>query len=239
MSNQYAAKPPVANNLIIFDFETGGVDPIKNPVTEIALTIISGEDFKLIGSYESLIAPYNSELIYDPKAAQVSGITYDMCVEEGKDIKVVAQQVLDMFKLGNTAQSRSAGGYPMLVGHNVQFDIAFLQHLFNYGFAHEKSDQWQIHLEKSLHGRRDFHNNFQPTYQDTWAIAKAWLQNEEMINFKLGTITEKLGIDLNNAHRAMNDVVSTRDVFVTYANSLRSSFQQTHKGLRDGFYFPI
>lgn len=230
-------KVALPNSFVIFDFETGGIDPEKNPVTEIALTIISGDKNEVICTYESLIAPYNEELVYTPQAAKVSGITYEMCLEEGKDIKVVAQEVEAAIMKGNQTSAKSTGAYPVLVGHNVAFDVAYLQHLFFYGTENHKG--WQERLEKILHGRRDFHGNFQPTAQDTWTIAKAWLQNEGMENFKLSTVTEKLGIDLNNAHRAMNDVVSTKDFFMTYIRALRSSFSQTHKGQRDGFYFPI
>ena len=69
---------------------------------------------------------------------------------------------------------------------------------------------------------------------------KSWLQEEhELPDYKLGTIVERLGVDINNAHRAMNDVVSTTEVLRVYLNTLRGSATGNNKSNREGFYFPI
>lgn len=232
----YKKNPQNPNNFIIFDFETGGVDSKKNPVTEIAIISIDGSNLKKINEYQKLIAPYDDSLYYDPKAAQVSNISYDMVVEEGERIDIVAQEVLQIFAEANTRQEKSPGLRPILVGHNVQFDIDFLHHLFYYGLGRD----YQKQMESVLHGRKDYHGNFQPSYLDTWSLTKSWLQEEkELMNYKLGTVVERLGVDINNAHRAMNDVVSTTEVLRVYLNNIRSGANSNNRSQREGFYFPI
>lgn len=234
--SSYAKKPQNPNNFIIFDFETGGTDSKKNPVTEIAIISIDGGTLNEISRYQALIAPYDDKLVYDPKAMQVTGISIELLEEEGEDIQVVAQNVLDQFKIANIRQEKSAGLKPLLVGHNPYFDINFLFHLCEWG---EIKDYKKV-LESLLHGRIDYYGNFQPSYMDTWSLGKSWFQGEgEMTDYKLSTLVEKLGVDINNAHRAMNDVISTTEVLRTCLNSLRAGYNQTHQGGREGFKFPI
>lgn len=240
MSN-YQQKVPSPINFIIFDFETGGVDCVKSAVTEIALISIDGSSLKKINEYQQLIKPYpelaDFEFEYNPKAAAVSNISMELLLEEGFDIRTVAEEVLKSFEQANTYQDKILK--PVLVGQNTMFDINCLHHLMHYGFKNTKTD-YQKELERVLHGRRDYYGNFQPTHLDTWSIAKGWFQEEgEMLNYKLGTIVDKLGVDINNAHRAMNDVASTTEVLRRYLINLRSSFQVNQRGGREGFYFPL
>lgn len=232
----YQKQPQKPNNFIIFDFETGGLDTNKNPVTEIALTAISGTDFKIIDSYQQLILPYDETLMYEDKAAKVSGITKDLLYSEGVSIDQVSEATINLFKTANIGQEKTAGLRPILVGHNVQFDIDFLHHMLYYGLGKD----YQKAMKDVLHGREDRFGNFQPTYIDTWTICKSWFQEEgELLDYKLSTISEKLGVDINNAHRAMNDVTSTTEVLRRYLTNLRSSYTANHKGQREGFKFPI
>lgn len=232
----YQKQPQSPNNFIVFDFETGGLDSDKNPVTEIALISIEGGSLKQIESYQKLIKPYDDKLIYDPRAEKVSGISFNLVQSEGFPITEVAQEVYQKMKSANTRQEKSAGLKPILVGHNVTFDIDFLHHLFYYGLGKD----YQKLMKEILHGRIDRFGNFQPSYIDTWSVCKPWFQEEgELYDYKLATVSEKLGVDINNAHRAMNDVVSTTEVLRRYLINLRSSYSANHQGQRDGFYFPI
>jgi DNA polymerase III epsilon subunit-like protein len=161
MSN-FKRAPQSPNNFIAFDFETGGVESVKNPVTEIALISITGDKLETISSYQSLIQPYDDTLIYDPRAEKVSGISKEMAEAEGQPIRLVAEQTIAMMEQANTRQEKNAGLRPILIGHNAQFDIAFLTHLMYYGFLGTKTD-YQKELERVLHGRRDHYGNFQHT----------------------------------------------------------------------------
>ena len=77
----------------------------------------------------------------------------------------------------------------IIVAHNARFDTSFI----NY-FANE------YNLEK-------------PKYIiDTLAISREMFEGYE--NHKLGTIAKNLGVELENAHRAINDTRATAKVFI-------------------------
>jgi len=76
-----------------------------------------------------------------------------------------------------------------LVAHNIAFDISFIHNIskkLSYNFDHEQMDTMIISRQK-LPGLK---------------------------NYKLGTIVEKLGVVLDNAHRAINDATATAKVFI-------------------------
>lgn len=76
-----------------------------------------------------------------------------------------------------------------LVGQNVAFDISFIHTIskkLSYQFDHE--------------------------LMDTLPMAKELLPG--LKNYKLGTIAEKLGVSLENAHRALDDTVATAKIFI-------------------------
>lgn len=235
----YNRKPQSPNDFIVLDTETGGLSSNKNPVTEIALISLDGGDLKKISEYQSLIGPYDEELVYEQKALDVTGITLEMLEEEGMGIREVAEAVLHQFEIANVRKEKSPGLRPILVGHNMPFDISQLHHLMIWGLKGTKLDPHK-ELERVLHGRIDHFGHFQPSYMDTWSIGKTWFQGDgELMDYKLATLVEKLGVDINNAHRAMNDVVSTAEVLRVYINNLRAGYVQNHQGGRAGFTFQI
>lgn len=237
--SSYAKKAQNPNNFIVFDFETGGLNNNKSAITEIALIAIDGGTGEKIAEYSSLITPYSKEVEYNEKALEVTGISMEMLEEEGKDIRIVATEVLETFNRANNRRERSAGLKPILVGHNVQFDLGFLHHLIHRGLG-GTVEQTQKSLEQVLHGTRDYYGHFQPTYLDTWALCKSWLQDErELPNYKLSTVVEKLGIDINNAHRAMNDVISTTEVLRVWLTAMRNGLNSDGLKRERKYKFPI
>ena len=79
-----------------------------------------------------------------------------------------------------------------LVAHNIAFDIAFVHNI-----------------------AKKFSYNFDNPTMDTIEIAKAKLPG--LRNYKLGTIVERLGVSLENAHRAVHDATATAKVFIKLA----------------------
>lgn len=77
----------------------------------------------------------------------------------------------------------------ILVGQNVSFDYGFL----NY------------------YGKKCGYN-FEAPMEDTWQLA---MQNiKGMKNYKLKTICARLGVSLENAHRAVHDATATAECFI-------------------------
>src|ERR1035437_2139182 len=101
---------------------------------------------------------------------------------------------------------------PTLVGHNVAFDISFLQYAFKLCGKN---------LEDYVHS-----NQKEITAIDTMKLAQqAW--NDEKSN--LAYCCKKIGIDHVDAHRAMNDVVVTWKLWSYFVRAMRGS-NTTTKG---------
>jgi DNA polymerase III epsilon subunit-like protein len=211
------------------DFETGGLDCRKNGCTQIALQAVRLDTWKLIDRYTTYIAPYYRRetgdktarrvlkthremerekegvpMEYEQAALTYSGITMDTLINRGIDVRKAAEDILS-FASRNTL-TKSAQCKPVLIGHNITFDIGFLQQVMNYaGRAGE--------FEKAFAGHPDFYGHFQPHYIDTIQLAKLLFAGERPVtSYKLELIAAHLGLELDDAHNADADVTTTLDI---------------------------
>lgn len=202
------------NPYIVLDFETGGLEGSKNPVTEIAMLCVSGVDLMEIGRYSSYYKPYIG-YEYDKKALEYTNITLDKLENEGKEMKVVMEEVTTLIKEWHSKTSNTHTKKPILVGHNIQFDISFLQQCFK---------ESKLDISKYLDGKLDFHGKYYPNYIDTMTLSKlAFGGDESFTSFKLGNCIQKAGQSLVDAHKAINDVIGTKELLIHFVNKLRSS----------------
>jgi DNA polymerase-3 subunit alpha (Gram-positive type) len=87
-------------------------------------------------------------------------------------------------------------GSAVLVAHNASFDLSFIK---------EKS---RVYLQK----------NYNPPVLDTLQLSRALMKDVK--NHKLNTLTRKLGIKLENHHRAVDDASATGQLFLSLLNML-------------------
>lgn len=201
-------------NFVVFDLETGGLSEEKHPVIEVAMFVLTN-DLENGGSYDTLIKPYG-DLEIQPQALAANNIDLDIVEKEGKDVKVVVDELYKF--LGKQRVGREK---PILVGHNIDnFDIPFLNALFNFG----GKDLAKVVNEKF-------------TIDTLWWSRLRW---QESLNYKLGTCVQNAGIELVNAHRAVSDTVATRELFKQFLMGLRSGgdpSQIEEKRFRTTFQF--
>jgi len=183
------------NNYIVFDCETGGLDPEKNPITEIALIAFQGEDFKEIGRYETFIQPYGTDPVYEPKALEMTGITMDM-INSGKEHKQFIKELITWFK----SVKRRGRNLPVMIAHNAIFDQGMLDFAFHTA-------------NKNLYEFVD------PIFIDTLHLSR--LKDADKSKHNLKAACERFGIEIVNAHRAMDDVEATKQFIVQYFSSVR------------------
>lgn len=93
----------------IIDIETTGLDSEYDSIIEISA--IKVRDDTPSKEFTSLIS-ISSEL--DPFITELTGISNEMLIKEGKDLKEVLKEFVDFI------------GNDILVGHNINFDINFL-----------------------------------------------------------------------------------------------------------------
>ena len=84
----------------------------------------------------------------------------------------------------------------VLVAHNANFDVSFIK---------EKAKVYQ-------------NENYDPSVLDTLELSRALMKDVK--NHKLNTLTKKLGIKLENHHRAVDDASATGQLFIILLNML-------------------
>lgn len=167
--------------------------------------------------YQSnIIKPY--EIDVDKRsitdgALNVNGISRKQ-LEGGRSSKEVADEFAEYLKRLKTGTKK-----PILAGHNIlKFDIPFLE---NFMLIHGYNLRDLANLDYSIE-----------------TMLFAWLWREEMTNYKLGTCCEEAGIELNQAHRAIYDTRSNKNLVKEYIRSMRnSSSEKGEEYVRPKFQF--
>lgn len=206
------------NSFVVFDLETGGLITKAGipPITEIAIVVLRN-DLSEAEVYSSLIKPYVDLSKYTPAALEVSGITIPQLVAEGKDPLVVLKEVIAVLKRATTKKK------PILIGHNIDaFDISILAEYF------------EVHKE-----------DFSKYVESNMSIDTMWwarICNPGYINHKLGTCLQERGIDLTQAHRALNDTKGTAELAKIFLSNLRGNSTQKLENIssfRKSFKFQL
>jgi len=185
---------------ICLDLETGGFTEKENPITEIAFIVYDGKTFEEKFRFETLVKPYD-DLILTEGALKATGITREM-LKDGIDANELVEILKDVFKTFTYGSKRFAYK-PILVGHNIaKFDYKFLKYLFE-----RNGDDIDKYIE-------DYK-------EDTLFLARSkWLGKTK--KFNLGAACKLAGIELIDAHRAMNDVEANKKLHEFLVKTLRS-----------------
>ena len=198
----------VNQNYIIYDLETGGFNPQENLLTEIAFIVIDGFSLQEKYRYSSYIYPYDDKHYLSKSAIQLTGITMDKLKQEGKPLKVVLDEISNIWKGFKVSYY-----LPVLVGHNIGgFDNFWLEYIFDYIYG----------ANSGKNGACKLYDYVAHSSMDTMFFARQKYMNDEVADFKLGTIGKHLGIDNSSAHEGMADVEQTVDVFRYFMECLRN-----------------
>ena len=191
------------SNYIVLDCETGGLEPFENPITQIAFLTLDQYSLKELNRYETYVKPYN-DLVIDQKALNATMVKMSD-VNKGIDYKALVKNIIAYVKTANP--SGRQGTRPIMVGHNTQFDIGFISYLF------------------ALDGK-DVFDYFAKGHYDTLLLTKQMFdldkKKDSEMSYALTQSCKRFGIELIDAHGAMNDVVATSKLFVAYCKHLRS-----------------
>lgn len=172
------------HNFVSYDLETGGFDPIKNPITQISM-IIAGPDKKEISRFVSYVQNEKG-LEITKGATEVTGITAaDMRLVNGITIKELYTQIVKILK----PLKLEKYNLPIIVGHNVaKFDLMkFTEHLFK-----EFNDSIWNYIEGYV-------------FDTQYHCRIKYMGKEVLGGFTLHECCEREGIDFSDAHNAEND----------------------------------
>lgn len=202
------------NSYLVLDFETGGLEgPVKNPVCEIGCLGINGITLEEVLRYDNVVKPYDSKLIYEEGAMKVHGLTAAVCQRDGVSLREVMKDFCLVCEETNVFQSKIAR--PILVGHNITYDIPFLVDIANRA---------QIDLSKHISGYFDKGKTgtFIPHFLDTMHLAKGADALKDDLKYNLEESCRRHASELVDGHRAMNDVIATASLFRAFLAKLRS-----------------
>lgn len=151
--------------LLLSDTETCGLNPPKPPASGVVEVAYLEIDSQTLGVKDEFCSRINPGCKIDPGASKIHGI-------HDEDVK-------DMPKLEDVYKVH---GNVIHLGHNCQFDLKFLSHLYE-------------NLVGSL---------------CTLQLARKYVLDSP--NHKLGTLVDHLGLQKRQAHSALDDCYMTLDL---------------------------
>lgn len=191
----------LSKSWVVIDLETGGLNPQKHPIVEVAAVVVRyGEKKKELyideeNSFDSIVKPYSSELVYEAGALNVSGITMEEVKKFGNkpsEVLGVMDAICEELNPNNDEYTK-----PVLVGYNIDdFDLLFMEKFY---FLHSS-----VLTYRFSRGTIDLLK---------WAEL-FFVGNSKVQNLKLGTVCKYFGVKLENAHRAGADAFATAELFL-------------------------
>jgi polyribonucleotide nucleotidyltransferase len=192
----FASATDDKRELVVLDVETTGFDPKMADLLEVAAVKVKGTE--IVDRWSTFVNPGRPIV-----GNQMHGIT-DKDVAGAPSPTEAVDQLLAFV------------GDAKIVGHNVGFDLGFIEEARGDGFR------------------------FQPgTYLDTLVIAREGYPGAE--SYKLPDLARFFGVDLTQSHRALPDAEATANLLIWFAkdlpgriSALRTAIADAVRAQRDG-----
>ena len=220
-------------DIIVFDFETGGRNPMRCQPTQIAAIALDGRNFRLKGEFNSLMRP----ILDDKKAiaAGVDPVEDDALKVTGKTREELAKAPLPKGvwkKFCSFVDKYNWKGTPFFAPIPAGFNIiGYDMHIVNrlceqYGPYDDKRQSQKL-----------FHQIYKIDVMDD-----VWLWTEGDPNVKsisMDSLRERMGLSSENAHDALQDVKDTANIFIKLQKSRRAVYRNMkfEKAFADGKLF--
>ncbi len=186
---EFASATDDKRELVVIDVETTGFDPKMSDLLEVAAVKVKGTE--IVDRWSTFVNPGRPIV-----GNQMHGIT-DKDVKGAPNAREAVDQLLAFV------------GDAKIVGHNVGFDLGFIEEAKGEGFR------------------------FQPgTYLDTLVIAREGYPGAE--SYKLPDLARFFGVDLSQSHRALPDAEATANLLIWFANDLPGRISTLRTAIADG-----
>lgn len=168
------------SDFVVVDLETTGAKTPPCRITEIGAYRVSRG--RIVAEFQTLVNP---ETAIPPFIVQLTGISNQMV----KGAPVFADVINDWLDFAADA---------VLVAHNAQFDVRFLNH----------------EIRRVFPGRRMINSHL-----CTVKLSRRIFPG--LMNYRLHTIAEHFTIPILNRHRAPDDALATAEIFIRILSRLR------------------
>jgi DNA polymerase III epsilon subunit-like protein len=192
------------NDIVVFDFETGGLDTQTCAVLQVAAQAIQARSLKFHnnGFFQSYIKPPGPKETWkiDPRALEVNKITYEQ-IEAAPGEAEVWKAFASFLKRYNAKGSPYTA--PIPAGQNIRnYDLPISNRLCTtYGFIDKKDGTQNIWNRRNV--------------VDLIDISFLWFENQvEPADHKLDTLRAYFGITAEGAHNAKKDVQDTAEIII-------------------------
>jgi len=217
-------------DIIMFDFETGGRNPLKCQPTQIAAIALDGRNFRLKGQFNSEMRP-----ILDDKKAVKAGL--DPVEDEALRITHKTRAGLAKAPLPKGVWKKfitfvnkynwKGTPYfaPIPAGFNIiGYDMKIVDRLCKeYGPWDDKRECQKL-----------FHQIYKiDVMDDVWL----WTEGDpDVKSISMDSLRERMGLSSENAHDALQDVKDTANIFIKLQKSRRAVYRNMkfEKAFADG-----
>jgi DNA polymerase-3 subunit epsilon len=169
-----------------FDLETSGLDPERGAEILSFAFILLGDKLEVLEEGEAFILPTRPVA---SEAAKVNGYTRELWEERGAMPLAEFKDVL----VGLLREYKCKRVKPL--GHNVAFDLGFLH------YEGRKDPGFGLVLRDALNFKSTCTLNLASEIDEAWQVTAP--------SYKLGELTRRYGITLDNAHDALADIRAT------------------------------
>ena len=181
-------------SFFIYDYESFGVNPALDRPAQFA-GIRTDQDFNIIGEPVVLYCKQTEDYLPHPAAVALTGITPQLCNQQGLSEPEFAEKILAEFSQPNTCIM----GY-----NNIRFDDEMTRYTFYRNFI----DPYEYSYRNG-NSRWDLLDIIRATYA-LRPDGIHWVYDDEgMPSFRLELLTKANGIEHSHAHDAMSDVYAT------------------------------
>ncbi len=204
-------------DIIVFDFETTGINPNKCQPTQIAAVAIHPRTLKVQpgGYFESKIRCINDDekavaAGFDPieeKALEITGRTRED-IATGPYPKTVWKKFTEFVNKHNF--KGTSWHAPIAAGYNINgYDMVIVDRMCKaFGPWNDKKDQ---------------QNLFNPIFtMDTMQHVYCWFENnKDVSSYSMDYMRDYFGMSKDNAHDALQDVKDTANILINFLKTQR------------------
>lgn len=178
----------------IYDYESFGIDPASDRPAQFA-GIRTNSDFNIIGEPVMFYCKQTHDYLPSPEAVMVTGITPQLCNQQGLSEPEFSARIHTEFSEPNTCVM----GY-----NNIRYDDEMTRYTFFRNFFDPYEYSW-----KNGNSRWDLLDVVRACYALRPEGIEWAYDDDGMPSFKLENLTKANGIAHENAHDAMSDVYAT------------------------------